>query len=45
MSSAAPAPAIDGQQLLQRNAAHVGDHAASPYSSWQFHHWYGGVCG
>ena len=33
------------QELLDRHASHVGDHDASPYLSWRFHHWYGGVCG
>ena len=33
------------QEFLQRQASHVRDHAAPPYSSWRFHHWYGGVCG
>ena len=29
----------------ETSAAEVGYHAAFPYSSWRFHHWYGGVCG
>ncbi len=33
------------QELFDRHASDVSYHAASPYASWKFHHWYGGVCG